>query len=171
MPVVFFSFFLFNRGARRRLQRRRFCTTGPGPVSPMIDVEITPNVETTGPGLGLDLYLCFPSVRFSHSPSFLRPFRESESLSSPWRIFSAGAIRSGGSWKRLDDFNEAIYLRVVFIIRARRIFWESRISRSLLLLSPNQGIRVFVEFIILGNNDNTICVSTSYIRTGQTKLN
>lgn len=36
---------------------------------------------------------------------------------------------------------------------------------------PNQGIRVFVEFIILGNNDNTICVSTSYIRTGQTKLN
>lgn len=147
MPVVFL--FLFNRGARRRLQRRRFCTTGPGPVSPMIDVEITPNVETTGPGLGLDLYLCFPSVRFSHSPSFLRPFRESESLSSPWRIFSAGAIRSGGSWKRLDDFNEAIYLRVVFIIRARRIFWESRISRSLLLLSPNQGIRVFVEFIII----------------------
>lgn len=149
MPVVFFLFFLFNRGARRRLQRRRFCTTGPGPVSPMIDVEITPSVETTGPGLGLDLYLCFPSVRFSHSPSFLRPFRESESLSSPWRIFSAGAIRSGGSWKRLDDFNEAIYLRVVFIIRARRIFWESRISRSLLLLSPNQGIRVFVEFIII----------------------
>lgn len=149
LPVVFFSFFLFNRGARRRLQRRRFCTTGPGPVSPMIDVEITPSVETTGPGLGLDLYLCFPSVRFSHSPSFLRPFRESESLSSPWRIFSAGAIRSGGSWKRLDDFNEAIYLRVVFIIRARRIFWESRISRSLLLLSPNQGIRVFVEFIII----------------------
>lgn len=147
MPVVFL--FLFNRGARRRLQRRRFCTTGPGPVSPMIDVEITPSVETTGPGLGLDLYLCFPSVRFSHSPSFLRPFRESESLSSPWRIFSAGAIRSGGSWKRLDDFNEAIYLRVVFIIRARRIFWESRISRSLLLLSPNQGIRVFVEFIII----------------------
>lgn len=147
MPVVFL--FLFNRGARRRLQRRRFCTTGPGPVSPMIDVEITPNVETTGPGLGLDLYLCFPSVRFFHSPSFLRPFRESESLSSPWRIFSGGAIRSGGSWKRLDDFNEAIYLRVVFIIRARRIFWESRISRSLLLLSPNQGIRVFVEFIII----------------------
>lgn len=147
--MFFFLFFLFNRGARRRLQRRRFCTTGPGPVSPMIDVEITPSVETTGPGLGLDLYLCFPSVRFSHSPSFLRPFRESESLSSPWRIFSAGAIRSGGSWKRLDDFNEAIYLRVVFIIRARRIFWESRISRSLLLLSPNQGIRVFVEFIII----------------------
>lgn len=147
--MFFFLFFLFNRGARRRLQRRRFCTTGPGPVSPMIDVEITPNVETTGPGLGLDLYLCFPSVRFSHSPSFLRPFRESESLSSPWRIFSAGAIRSGGSWKRLDDFNEAIYLRVVFIIRARRIFWESRISTSLLLLSPNQGIRVFVEFIII----------------------
>lgn len=146
LPVVFFSFFLFNRGARRRLQRRRFCTTGPGPVSPMIDVEITPNVETTGPGLGLDLYLCFPSVRFSHSPSFLRPFRESESLSSPWRIFSAGAIRSGGSWKRLDDFNEAIYLRVVFIIRAKRIFWESRISSPPL---PNQGIRVFVEFIII----------------------
>lgn len=42
---------------------------------------------------------------------------------------------------------------------------------SLLLLSPTREYEFSLNLLLLGNNDNTICVSTSYIRTGQTKLN
>lgn len=36
---------------------------------------------------------------------------------------------------------------------------------------PTREYEFSLNLLLLGNNDNTICVSTSYNRTGQTKLN
>lgn len=127
----------FYRGARGRLQRRRFCT---GPVSPMIDVEITPETQCPDdrPASTSICTFVFPP-HFFLTPSFF------ESFPPPGEFSPRLSIRSRGSSGWI--FNEAIYLRLVFI-RTRRIFWESRISRS---PPPRTREYVFLEFIILAN--------------------